>query len=73
MDRLKKTTGKIGGLFRTAGTRHGSYSVGLTVIVIAIVIVFNMVIGQIPEAYRNIDVSSTKIYEISDKVGGKRS
>ena len=62
MDRLKKTTGKIGGLFRTAGTRHGSYSVGLTVIVIAIVIVFNMVIGQIPEAYRNIDVSSTKIY-----------
>lgn len=66
MDRLKKTTGKIGGLFRTAGTRHGSYSVGLTVIVIAIVIVFNMVIGQIPEAYRNIDVSSTKIYEISD-------
>lgn len=66
MDRLKKTTGKIGGLFRTAGTKHGAYSVGLTVIVIAVVIVFNLVIGQIPEAYRNLDVSSTKIYEISD-------
>lgn len=66
MDRIKKTTGKIGGIFRTAGTRHGAYSVGLTVMVIAVVIVFNLVIGQIPEAYRNLDVSSTKIYEISD-------
>lgn len=26
----------------------------------------NLVVGQIPEAYRNIDVSSTKIYDISD-------
>ena len=42
MDRIKKTTGKIGGIFRTAGTRHGAYSVGLTVIVIAVVIVFNL-------------------------------
>jgi ABC-2 type transport system permease protein len=53
-------------MFHTSGTKHGSYSVGLTVLVIAIVIVFNLVIGQIPEAYRNLDMSSTKIYEISD-------
>lgn len=53
-------------LFHTAGTRHGAYSVGLTVLVIAVVVVFNLIVGQIPEAYRNIDVSSTKIYEISD-------
>lgn len=53
-------------LFRTSGTRHGAYSVGLTVLVVAVVIVFNLIVGQIPEAYRNIDVSSTKIYEISD-------
>lgn len=66
MDRLKKTTGKINGMFHTSGTKHGSYSVGLTVLVIAVVVVFNLVIGQIPEAYRNVDVSSTKIYEISD-------
>ena len=65
MDRRKKTTGKIKGMFHTSGTKHGSYSVGLTVLVIAIVIVFNLVIGQIPEAYRNLDMSSTKIYEIS--------
>ena len=53
-------------IFRTSGTRHGSYSVGLTALVIAVVIVFNLIVGQIPEAYRNLDVSSTKIYDISD-------
>lgn len=53
-------------LFRKPGTRHGAYSVGITVLVIAAVIVFNLIVGQIPEAYRNIDVSSTKIYDISD-------
>ncbi|MBM6801236.1 GldG family protein [Mediterraneibacter glycyrrhizinilyticus] len=53
-------------IFRTSGTKHGAYSVGLTVLVTAVVIVFNLVVGQIPEAYRNLDVSSTKIYDISD-------
>ena len=53
-------------LFHTTGTRRGSYSVGMTVLVLAVVIVLNLVVGQIPEAFRNIDVSSTKIYDISD-------
>lgn len=66
MEKLKKTAGKVNGMFRTSGTKQGSYSVGMTVLVIAIAIVFNLVVGQIPEAYRNIDVSSTKIYDISD-------
>ena len=66
MEKVKKMTGKLGNMFRTSGTRNGSYSVGLTVIVIAIVIVLNLVVGQLPESVRNIDVSSTKIYEISD-------
>lgn len=52
--------------FHTSGTKHGSYSVGLTVLVIAVIVVFNLIVGQIPEAYRNLDVSSTKIYDISD-------
>lgn len=63
---MKKNMKNIKEIFRTAGTKHGAYSVGLTVLVIAVVIVFNLIVGQIPEAYRNIDVSSTKIYEISD-------
>lgn len=66
MEKMKKKTGKFGNMFRTSGTRNGSYSVGLTVVVIAIVIVLNLVIGQLPESMRNLDVSSTRIYEISD-------
>lgn len=61
-----KNKENIKNIFHTTGTRRGAYSVGLTVLVIAVVIVFNLVVGQIPEAFRNIDVSSTKIYDISD-------
>lgn len=56
---------KIKNIFKTTGTRNGSYSIGLTVLVIAIVIVVNLIFGQIPEKYRNIDVSSTQIYNIT--------
>lgn len=54
-------------LFKTTGTKSGTYSVGMTVIIIAIIVAANMIFGQLPEKFRNIDVSSTKIYEISDK------
>lgn len=57
---------KMKRLFHTTGTTHGMYSVGLTAVVIAIVVVVNLIVGQIPEQYRNIDVSNTKIYEITD-------
>ena len=61
-----KNKKNIKNLFHTTGTRRGAYSVGLTVLVIAVAVVFNLAVGQLPEAFRNIDVSSTKIYEISD-------
>ncbi len=57
---------KMKRLFHTTGTTHGMYSVGLTAVVVAIVVVVNLIIGQLPEQYRNIDVSNTKIYEITD-------
>ncbi len=66
MEKGKNIKAKVAGIFGTAGTKNGAYSVGLTVIVLAVVIVINLIAGQIPEGYRNIDVSSTKIYEISD-------
>ena len=50
---------KIKNVFKTTGTKNGTYSVGVTVLVIAIVVVANLIFGQIPEKYRNIDVSST--------------
>lgn len=57
---------KIKKLFQTTGSKNGAFSVGVTIMVIAIVVVVNLIFGQLPEKYRNIDVSSTKIYEISD-------
>lgn len=66
MENKKKIRKKAGSIFKTAGTKNGAYSVGLTVVVLAAIIVLNLIIGQIPEAYKNIDVSSTKIYDISD-------
>lgn len=59
MEKMKK-------IFHTTGTTHGIYSVGMTAVVIAIVVVLNLIVGQLPEKYRNIDVSNTKIYEITD-------
>lgn len=57
---------KVRTRFKTAGTKYGTYSVGMTTVVVAILVVLNLIIGQLPEKYLNIDVSSTKIYEITD-------
>ena len=54
MEKMKK-------LFHTTGTAHGIYSVGLTAVVVAVVVVVNLIFGQLPEKYRNIDVSSSMI------------
>ena len=60
MDKIKK-------LFRSNDSKRGSYTLAMTSIVIAIVIVFNMIINLIPENKRQFDISSTNIYEISSK------
>lgn len=57
---------KIKKLFATSVSRNGSYSVGLIAVAICIVIVINMIVGQLPESVRSIDISDNRIYEISD-------
>lgn len=52
--------------WKSTKIRQGSYSAGLTVIVLAIVIVANLVVEKLPEHIRNIDVSDTNLYEVSD-------
>lgn len=44
----------------------GGYSIGITALVIAIVVALNLIVGQLPEHLTNLDVSSDKIYEVSD-------
>ena len=47
--------------------RHGSYSIGVMAIVIAIVVVLNLVIQELPSSFREIDLSSEKLYTIGDQ------
>ena len=58
---------KIKNLFQSNDSKHGSYTLAMTSIVIAIVIIFNMIVNLVPENMRQIDISSTNIYEISSK------
>lgn len=58
---------KIKEMFRSAQSRYGTYSTLLTVIVIAIVLMINMVAGQFPDNWKNIDLSSNNLYEITDQ------
>lgn len=46
--------------------KNGSYSMALTAIVIAVLVVINLIVGQIPEKYTQVDVSTQKLYTISD-------
>lgn len=57
---------KIKKLFSDKHFKHGSYSIVISVVVIAIVIVVNMILNQLPAGIRNLDISSTKIYDIGD-------
>lgn len=57
---------KIKQLFSNRYFKHGSYSVGISVVVIAIVIVINLLLGQLPQSVKNLDMSSTKIYSTGD-------
>ena len=60
MDKIKK-------LFQSNDSKRGSYTLAMTSIVIAIVIIFNMIVNLIPENKRQFDISSSNIYEISSK------
>lgn len=58
---------KIKEMFGSPRARYGTYSTLLVVIMIAIVIMVNMVAGQFPESWKNIDLSSNNLYEITDQ------
>lgn len=47
--------------------KNGSYSMLATAILLAVVIVVNLIVGEIPEKYTQIDLSQQKMYTISEK------
>lgn len=46
--------------------RNGSYSIGAVVIVIAIVVVVNMIVGELPSGWTSFDLSDSGLYSIGD-------
>lgn len=47
--------------------KHGTYSMAVTAVVIAIFVVLNLVVQEIPSKYREIDLSSQKLYTIGEQ------
>ena len=64
---LKETGSGLKESFHTKNVRFGSYSSALIAIVIAVAVVFNLVISQIPEKYISFDLSPGKLYTIGEK------
>ncbi|MCC8066770.1 MAG: Gldg family protein [Clostridiales bacterium] len=46
--------------------KHGSYSIALTVIVVAAVVIINLIAGQLPSQYTQIDLSGQQLTVLSD-------
>ena len=64
---MKKMMIKIKEILGTPQARYGSYSTLLVAVAVAIVIMINMVAGQFPESWKNMDLSSNNLYEITDQ------
>ncbi|MCD8141894.1 MAG: GldG family protein [Clostridiales bacterium] len=50
----------------SANRKNGLFSAGMIALVVAIVIIFNIAIAQLPTAYTQLDISNTQIYSMSD-------
>lgn len=57
-NRLKK--------LKTTKGRNGLMSTGMIAVVVAIVVIFNIAVSLLPSGVRQFDISTSKIYEISD-------
>ena len=56
---------KIKKSFQSAASKNGSYSVGMIALVICMVVVVNLIAGQLPENIKSIDISDNNIYGVS--------
>lgn len=63
-ERIKKS---VSGEEHRRNLRHGSYSFVVTLIVIAVIVAVNLVVGQLPTSATQIDASSQKLYSIGDE------
>lgn len=58
---------KIKEILQDRKFKNGSYSTGITIIVIAIIIVINLLVNELPSKYTKIDISDEKLFTISEQ------
>lgn len=46
--------------------KNGTYSIGITAVVLAIIVIINMVAGNLPSKFTKFDLSITKLYTLTD-------
>lgn len=51
----------------TKSLRFGAYSTGSILIAFAVVVVLNVIVGELPTSWTTIDVTSDKIYSLTDQ------
>lgn len=51
---------------RGAALRRGGYLAGVTVAAVVVVLLINMIVGQLPSHVREIDMTDNSLYEVSD-------
>ncbi|MBQ7338893.1 MAG: Gldg family protein [Clostridia bacterium] len=61
----KKTSGATGLLGLNRATRVGSWTVAMTLIVLAVLVVINLLVGALPTSVTKLDTTSTKLFTIS--------
>lgn len=67
MDNKKKKDKKPAAKISSAmQLKNGSFSLAVTAIVLAIIVVINLIIGQLPSKLLNLDLSETGIFSVSD-------
>ena len=59
---MNKTEKKV----RSAAKRHGAFSAGLIAIAVAVTILFNLLVTQLPGSLKLFDLTNSGIYNITD-------
>ena len=47
--------------------KAGAYSVGMIVAAVAVTVVLNMVVGQLPGSWTSLDLTGSKLYSLTDQ------
>lgn len=66
MEKQKKAKKGLKQSFQNRNFHYGIYSLGITALVLAILVVLNLVVGILPTSVTNVDLSPSLLYSIGD-------